>query len=354
MSTIAEDIVKISMTDAGAGVSVSDQKTILLLAGGTKPTAYGTAVTKSYSDYSEVGKDWGTTSKIYYLAQSGFSQSQYPSTVTIASYGATASAETVEAALASAVSEGAEFYNVVCDFDDEAILADLGTYAASAKKIIYCDSDDALILDSTSSADVLSLLKTAGITRVAVYYNSTATQGVCAAELFARCGLDPVRGTFAHKALTGITYENVTVAQYTAATAKGANLYVKISASDSRVVFGTLCDGDYIDRIFKIDWVEFNIRAELLDLLKTANDGYGIDYDDAGFEASSGVVNQVLALGADDDHHYLMSEFSVTTVPYSKLTTAEKTAREYDHIKFTFVPMGSIHKFNPVSGYITK
>ena len=354
MSTISEDIVKISMADAGAGVSVTDQKKIIMLAGGTKPESYGSAVTKDYSDYSEVGTDWGITSKIYYLAKSGFSQSQYPSTVTIASYGATLNATAVEAALASAVSEGAEFYNVVCDFDDEAVLADLGTYAASGKKIIYCDSDDPLIIDATSSADVLSVLKAAGIMRVAVYYNTTATQGVCAAELFARCGLDPVRGTFAHKSLTSIAYENVTVAQYKAATEKGANLYVKISASDSRVIFGTLCDGDYIDRIFKVDWVEFNIRAELLDLLKVANDGNGIDYDDAGFAASAGVVTQVLALGADDDHHYIMDTFSVTTTPYSKLTATEKSEREYNYIKFTFIPMGSIHKFNPVSGFITK
>lgn len=350
---IADKLVVISLQDLSAGVTVTDQKTVLVLAGGVKPTSFGTATTKTYTDSETVGTDFGTTSVPYYIARSGFSQDQFPESVTYASYGATVSATVVEAALVAALAEGREFYHVICDFTDSASLTALSTWCALHNRVLHADSADADILDAVETTDICSVLNAAEKTRVAIYYHAIATESYCAATVFSRCGLDPVRGTWAHKGLVGITPDALTDAQYLAAKAKGANMYVKISASDNRTLFGTFTDGDYIDRIMKKDWVLNNVRAAILDSLKNSNDGYGIEQDDGGIATVAAAISTTLAYGADDNHRYVKTDYSVTTPKYSDLSTVEKTERVLPYVKFYFTPLGAFHTVNPVTGYVT-
>lgn len=349
---VADDLVRISIVDLTGGISSVSLNTILYLAGGTKPTAYGTAVSKTYADAASVGVDWTTASTAYEMAVAHFAQAQYPSLITIASYGATIGAVAATAAITGAISEGREFYHIMCDFDDTTTLEALGTWAVANLRQIHFDSDDSDVFDSTKTTDPWSVLKTASTKRVSGYFLSDADISLGTSILASRCGLDCVRGTFAHKECNGVTAITPTDTAYQAATAKSANLYAKISASDNRLLFGTSTDGDYIDRIAKIDWVTYEIKTALLNLLKNADDGYGIEFDDNGFAAVKASISGVLSTGSDQNHKYILDDFTVTVPKYSDLTSTEKTERVIKYCEFTFTPRATGHKVQSVTGYI--
>ena len=159
-----------------------------------------------------------------------------------------------------------------------------------------------------------------------------------------RCGVDPARGTWAHKkGLVGITPDNLTASEVAAAKSAGYNIYTTI-AGVARTFMGTTCGPTaFIDTIVKCDWIKFNTESEIYRLLGDANEGYGLTYDDTGIQAIGAIISKVLTQAADSTHQYIMEGYTVTVPTYAPIAQAQKDKRNVPNIKGNYSVMDSVH-----------
>ena len=357
MSALMDNIIKISISGALATPATTAFTIPLILAGGTKPAAYGTKTTKRYFDAKEVKMDWTEASAAYAIARDAFGQEVKPEYVIVAAYGATESATAVTTELAAAMSEDNTFYHILGGITTIAAFKAAGDFCNANFKVSHFDSANPDILNPTETDDEVTVLKAAGHGRVSIWYHVDPTGSGARNDSLSggitglRCGKDPVRGTWAHKGLQGITVDPLDSATFVGATGKNANVYCGISGV-ARTFFGTMANGTFIDSVIKTDWIRARVQERLFVLLGSANEGYGLTLDDDGIQAVGALIIAVLAEAADDNHKYILPDYTVTVPKASGLSDADKAKRNLPLVKFKYSIRESIHTVKTIEGAI--
>ena len=357
MASIIDQIIQISISGAASTPDTTAFTIPLILAGGTKPTAYGSKVTKRYFDAETVGVDWGSTSKAFTVARDAFGQDVKPEYVIVASYGATETALLVTSSLVASLGEDNTFYHVLGDLVTYIGFAAVGDFCNANYKVSHFDTANVDSLDAVETDDPTSQLDAAGHGRVSLWFHIDPT-GVTARDdslsgaiTGRRCGKDPAKGTWAHKELTGVTADGLTPDQFKAATGKNVNVFVT-TAGVSRTFFGTMANGTFIDSVIKADWIRARIQERLFALLGSANDGDGLSMDDDGIQAVGALITSVFAEAADENHQYILDDYSVNAPKYATISLADKAKRNLPLVKFSFSIRESIHTVKTISGAI--
>lgn len=329
MAEIIDQIVKISIQDAISGVTTVDVNTVAIVgrvgatvsANAEQGVAAFTPSTDPMQTASAnaVAEAYGADSEIYAMARTFFGQKAQPSRVVCIPLAKTAA----NTAIISAVQDAAEdfdFYHVVIASNDAAfgltLLTDTTTglqaWLADVKKVA-----EVQVADATA-------LKEHGCDRVAVFQHTethgTSLEFLNVAIVALRCASDSAKGSFAHKKCDLVTADSYDVDDYNEWIDAGINIYVKV-AGEARLFMGTTADNEhFLDQIIKDDWVRFNAQSRIYKLLGEGNNGNGVNYDDAGISAVAATVLNVLDLGADTEHEYIMKDsYGVDYKPYSYL-----------------------------------
>ncbi len=334
MAQIIDQIVKISIQDSVSGVTTTDVNTVALVGA----SASGTAA-KAVASAEGAETEFGSASELAKMAKAFFAQDSQPSTVVCVPAGDDALA----AAKAAAKSFG--FYHVVADGIAKDKLAGWQEWLADAKKVLHVQVSDGSGYESH------------GNDRVAVYVHGAEGEYLPVAIVTLRCAADSARGTFAHKSCSGITPDAYTVEGYNSAIDGGLNVYAEV-AGEARLFMGTTGSAtDFIDQVVKDDWIRFNVQGRVFRLLGEANDGHGVNYDDAGIAAVAAAVSNVLALAADTDHQYVMEDsYSVSYKPYSYLKenyADDVRKRNLPLVSGSYARMNSIHTVRQVTLQVT-
>lgn len=362
MAQIIDQIVKISIQDSVSGVTTTDVNTVALVGNAASGNSHAAG---RYSTAKKVGEDFGTGSELYAMAVKFFAQDSQPDSVVVIP---SASASDALAAV-KAAAESLDFYHVCLASGDSAVsaavLENFQDWLADAKKVLHVQ-----VAPSDGNAAELSLmgdLSGYGADRVAVYLHSegldTADDGTASGEFLnvalvaLRCAADSARGTFAHKTVSGVAADAYGPDSFRELTDAGLNVIAKVSG-EARVFFGTTCDSStFIDQVVKDDWIRFNVQSRIFRLLGEANDGHGVNYDDAGIGAVAAAVLNVLNVAADTDHQYVMEDSaSVDYKPYSYLKenyAEDVRKRNLPLISGRYARMNSIHTVVQVSLLVT-
>lgn len=219
----------------------------------------------------------------------------------------------------------------------------IAAYIETVRKIFISASADANIVDTTLAADTTSIaaiLKAASYARSGVFYSAVAaTQFPDAAILGIILPLDPGSYTSAFKTLAGVTVDTLTETQKTNALAKKANIYVEVGgASITRE--GTVAEGEYIDIIIFIDWLEANIQEDVYSILVNQAK---IPFTDPGIATIEAAITRVLQLGVARGGISASPAFSVTIPKAADVSVANKAARTLTGITFDATLSGAIH-----------
>ncbi len=341
MAQIIDQIVKISIQDAVSGVTTTDVNTVALVGASDESGATAQEVASAEGAETAFGKD----SQLAAMARAFFAQDSQPSRVVCVPAGSDALA----AAKAAATKLG--FYHVCLATGDGEVAAETlkswQEWLADAKKVLH-------VQVSRESAESL---KSHGNDRVAVYVHAekldTGDEHLPVAVVALRCAADSARGTFAHRTVSGITADSYTVEEYNAMTDAGLNVYAEV-AGEARLFMGTTGSAtDFVDQVIKDDWIRFNVQSRIFRLLGEANDGHGVNYDDAGIAAVAATVSNVLGVAADTDHQYVMEDsFSVSYKPYSYLkenNADDVRKRNLPLVSGSYARMNSIHTVRQVT-----
>mgnify|MGYP004449922123 CR=1 FL=1 len=347
MDTKMESIVKVDVTKASTLATQTSINTVALI-GKSKSGAVAGTVTDLETGLETYGKD----EEMGKLLKSFFGESN-PGEVYCQPI-ESVTGETIVAAI-EAVIEKKDVYHFVVRADADTSASEIKSIqekAAELFKFVHVEFSDI--------ANVKTVMGNATITanpptRVAVYYHSEESGKSLAAALVAnRCAVDPARGTWAHKTLDGIEPDNIGKSDFDAlaagASALGVNVYTTI-AGVNRTFLGTSCSNDqFIDTQIKKDWLKFRVAEEIFNLLGNANDGYGVEFDDAGIQSVCGAVNKIFGIANDAKHRYIMdNSWDVEAPKYADIDTQKKKNRTLSGVVAHCDIMNSIHKVDRVT-----
>jgi len=367
MAQIIDSIVRISINEAISTVSTTSVNTVALVGPATASGAPD-FVDCSSSEDAEV---FGTDSVLYGMVASAFSQGACPAKIVAIKASSFADALS---AVKAAENAKKDFYHIVAKFDDDVIpSASLFTnaggwnsYLGENFKVLHLELNDTSEGFGAIKALADSLIA-ATSDRVALYQH--ASPGDISASMASyRSALDSARGTFAHKKVKGVTYDNYKKADFDALVSRGINVYT-IAAGEPRLFMGATCGktvlldstgeqspASFIDNVVKDDWIRFNVQTKIYSLLGEANDGFGVTYDDSGINAVAAAILQVFSKASDTDHQYIMDGYTVDVKSYEYLKTnysADVQARNLPLVKATYARMNSIHTVKNVELTVT-
>ena len=391
MADIIDQIVKISIQDAISSVTTVDVNTVALVGLATAQSP----VAAEISSVAGAETAYGADSELAAMVRSFFAQDSQPSRVVCIPAADTA-ANTLAAVKSAA--NNFDFYHVVLSTWDGAVTATILTgsngwqeWLADAKKVLHVQVKDPTSLKNhggkriavykhdeiqkitqtvtTGSSTTVTELDnlpggwTAGqLTKTTEGTGTTTTVDVSVeflpvAIVALRCAADSARGTFAHKKCKGVTPDSYTTEQYNAWIDGGINVYVKVSG-EARLFMGTTADKEtFVDQVIKDDWIRFNVQSRIYQLLGEANDGHGVNYDDAGIASVAASVMNVLTVAQDTDHQYVMADSaSVDYKPYSYLVqnyAEDVRKRNLPLITGRYARMNAIHTAQQVTLYVT-
>lgn len=345
-----DEVVEVNVVTAASGADATNVNTVAIVPiSATSPIESAAA----FTSLSDVGTAFGASSEAYHLAESFFGQDVRPDELVVIPV-ASQTPSVITAALNAAMADF-DFYHVIlraATASDASTIVTLEsalqTWAAENYRFCHVEVTDRTIADAVMASLADSLPP-----RVATYFHESTGDliGECFPSGLAasRCGVDPARGTWAHKTVTGLTASSMTTALFAAIKTSGLNVYVKI-AGTLRSFFGTAGGPTlFIDSQIKKDWVKFRVAEEIYNLLGSANDGYGVNYSDAGIQGIGAAITHVLTLAADNDHQYIMDDFTVTMPSYSSIASAQKAERNLPNGKATFSIMNSVHTVESVT-----
>lgn len=229
---------------------------------------------------------------------------------------------------------------------------DAAAYIETQKKIFFAASANEDIADTTDSADtttVAAIFKSLGYARSAVFFHpAAATEYIEAAMFGVILPLDPGAYTAALKDLAGITKDDITPTQRTNILAKNANMYSEVGGVGI-TEFGTVGEGEFIDIIILVDWLDARITEGVFSLLARLPK---VPYTDGGIAAIEAEITKVLQLGQAQGGISLDPTFQITVPLAADISQGDKASRVLNGISFVATLTGAIHTTN-ITGTVT-
>lgn len=305
----------------------------------------GASTFKNYSSLDAVKVDFAENTSTYKKAFAIFNQKNRPATIAIATFDSAAVAPAPKTA-AEAVAKYYDedwFFALVADevIADQIAVAD----AIELKKYKM------FVLRTKLAADRATVKAKEYDFVIDIFHE--ADEAIDAA-LVGELGSQPAGSlTWKFKTLTGITPANLSADELNAIHEDGAIAYVR-KMGVAQTSEGIVVSGEYIDVMHGLSWViteiEKNVQNSFVQNKK-------LPYDHRGFAVLEGDVKTALKLGhrqgiiAEDDAKNPL--YTTTVMSRTDVPAAERGARVYNGLSFSFELAGAIHEAN-ITGEVIK
>lgn len=248
--------------------------------------------------------------------------------------------------LADIQQEDDDWYGIVSTSRVQAVVENIAAYTETQTKIFIAGTADANVVDTTAASDlttVSAVFKAASYLRSAVFYLiSAVTQYAEAALLGKLLPLDVGSWTAKFKTLSGITVDNLTTTQQTNALAKNTNIYLPVGGR-SVVYDGKMAEGEYLDIVVLIDWIQSRIKENVFALLASQPK---VSFTDAGITSIGAEIEAVLQEGIALGGISSEIPYVISLPKVADISAVDKANRTLNNIKFTCTLTGAIHYLN--------
>jgi len=269
--------------------------------------------------------------------------------------------ENIDDALSAIEQENDDWYGVKIVNYVEQDLLDVAAWTEARRKIFFYSSDESDIVNVAPASDTASIaaqLKAAGYARsVGLFSNVADSQFPGAAFAGKIFPFDPGSYTAKFKTLAGITVDVLSATQSSNARGKNTNTYESIGGVNI-VREGVVAEGEFIDTIIFVDWLQANLTTDIYALLAKSRK---VPYTIAGIEAIKSIIEKRLEIGlarggispfSEDADGNQNGGYVVTVPAFDSIPTADKAARLLQDVRFTVWPAGAIHAVK-VDGVVT-
>lgn len=300
----------------------------------------------NYSEPEAVAEVFGEDTVAHKIATALLKQGETsPEVMAIITYDPEAVDDTAEKTAAKALEK---------HFDDDFYFITADTQVVEEVKAIatVVEGEGIKIFGTTvttqEALDELELLK---ITRTFAPYHETPGEYVAEALIGAAGSLDAGSQTYKFKNLVGITPQLFTRAKSAEIHAKNSFIF-EPNAGDNNTSEGTTLSGDFIDEVQSRDWLIINGAQAIQEVL---NNSPKVPMTDRGFVILGDALRNVLNAGysqgmiSDTDG---IPDYTITTIARADTNPADRAAREYKGLSFSFGFAGAIHRVNVVGEMI--
>lgn len=261
--------------------------------------------------------------------------------------------------LAAISEENDDWYGLVYTQRNTSDILLIAAYIEGVRKIFGTCDDDADIIDVAPASDTTSLpaqLKAAGYARTFSFYHLSAVTAFPEAGAFGSIlPLNPGSYTLKFKTLNGITADNLSTTQRSNALGKNCNIHTEVGGVNI-VEVGNMAEGEWVDIIIFVDWLEARITEEVYGLLVRSPK---VPYTDSGIAAIEAELTGVLQQGQSPAYGGIAPDdgaggpgFTVTVPEVANISAGDKAARTLNDVEFTAILSGAIHAVN-INGTVT-
>jgi hypothetical protein len=239
--------------------------------------------------------------------------------------------------LANIAIENNNWYAIINAWNSKAMALAIAGWAESNGKLFLCDSQDSTIVDTVVSGatDLCASVQSQDYGHTTVWYHPSCGDFLAASVGGRLLPTIPGSETWKFKSLRGVDPVVLTSTQRTNLLNKSGNSYYEVANGRNITFEGTVGDGEFIDNIRGIDWLQNEIQSAVFDALSAPDDD-GISVVEAAVLAAlkRGVKNKLLA--ADPAP-------TVEAPSYDDIDEADIAARTLPDVNFTANLAGAIH-----------
>ena len=292
----------------------------------------------NYSEPDAVAEVFGKDSVAHKIATALLKQGETsPEVMAIITYDPTNETNPTTAAEALQERFDDDFYFIVADTQVVEEVKDIATVVEGEGIKIF-----GATVTNQADLDALAFMK---FERTFAMYHEEVDEYPEAALIGAAGSLDAGSQTYKFKNLVGITPQVYT-------RAKSAEIHAKFgfifepNAGDNNTSEGTTLSGDFIDEVQSRDWLIIN-GAQAVQ--KVLNDSPKVSYTDSGFVILGDALRNVLNAGVTQGMISVtdgVADYTITTVSRADTNPADRAARKYKGLKFSFGFAGAVHTVN--------
>lgn len=291
-----------------------------------------------FTSASAVGEEFGVGSTAHVMAQKLMGNAVRPSQFMI---GVKNSTETYAAAVNACMSYNDDWYMISIDSKVAGDILQVAAAIQAERRIFLASTADINVTDPAQTSDIGSQLHDAGYDRTALVYSPTAaTEHPEVAWMGGQISEVPGSNTWNFKSGAGVTIARLTPTQVSALDAKFVNYYRRLGGVN---IFqtGTTSQGEWIDVMIGLDWVQARIAEQIFYRLATrkkipmTQQGAAIIEAEIRSVLTQGVANQLIA----DAPAYTVNSPDVLTIP-----EVQRGQRVMGDFTFNFRLAGAVHK----------
>lgn len=337
---LIDQIININITNETV-TAIGNNFGISLILGNSVPALNPNV--KEYTSLTDVLTDFAANTTEYRKASKLFGQVLKPTKILIGQK--TDDDADYVTAYSRISSKRNDFYGVIlCSVNDEDITS-VSNVVLTQKKTMGISSSSAGILENAND-NIAELIKNTNTFRTFTFFSASPI-----ADNYPEAALSgkmlpstPGSSTWCYQDLQGVTATNkLTDAERANLQLNNCNYYTSFGGRDV-VIGGVMANGEFIDVVVGLDWLEYYIQANLASLLVTISNRFDkIPYTAAGLTLVKNNINASLEQAVTNN--IIDEDFEITMPDILNIPAIDKADRIVRGIQFTATKTGAIHKF---------
>ena len=237
------------------------------------------------------------------------------------------------------------WYMLLADTRVKADVKEIAAVVQALRKIYMPKSEDTDVPTAVGT-DVASELKAANYTRTALAFSEQTNHQFDCGFVGLMITKEPGTSTWAYKQLEGITSDEYTDSERAIILSKNANIFHEQAGVDITEQ-GRTAQGEWIDIIIGIDWIQARIEEECFGALVNVEK---IPFTDTGIGVVVGIVSAVLNEAYKKG--IVKDDYTVSAPLASEVSDTDKAARLLPDVTFSANMQGAIH-FMEIRGTVS-